>query len=123
MVSATKCHSKTSLAHQVDVTQRTLTQSAFVFWTQIEEQVEDVGDPFAPPPSPVPGHLRNETGPEARVLGYFSAAGATQATVCIDARTDPGSPLVPFRNTDNPCARKEVSFQVPSCWAFSSRQN
>jgi hypothetical protein len=115
--------SKTSLAYQVDVTQRTLTQSAFAFWTQIEEQVEDVGDPFAPPPSPVRGNLRNETNPEARVLGYFSAAGATQATVCIDARTDPGAPLVPFRDADDPCAREEVSFQVPSYWTCSSRQN
>lgn len=118
-----EAESKTSLAYQVDVTQRTLTQSAFAFWTQIEEQVEDIGDPFAPPPSPVRGNLRNETNPEARVLGYFSAAGATQATVCISARTDPEAPVFPFRDSDNPCAREAVSFQVPSYWTCSTRQN
>jgi len=114
---------KTALAYQVDVTQRTLTPGAFAFWTQIEEQVEDVGDPFAPPPSPVRGNLRNETTPEERVLGYFSAAGATRATVCINARTDPEAPNVPFRDSDNPCAREEVSFQRPAYWTCSTRQN
>ena len=114
---------ETSLAYQVDVTQETLTQNAFAFWTKIEEQVENVGDPFAPPPSPVRGNLRNETNPEERILGFFRAVGATRATVCINARTDPEAPLVPFRDSDNPCARKEVSFDRPGYWTCSTRQN
>jgi len=114
---------KTSLAYQVDVKQETLTQDAFAFWTKIEEQVEDIGDPFAPPPSPVSGNLRNETTPQKRVLGFFRAVGSTDATVCINSQTDPEAPLVPFRDSDNPCDREEVSFQRPEYWTCTSRQN
>lgn len=114
---------KTSLAYQVDVRQQTITRDAFDFWKTVETQVEQTGNTFAPPPSPVRGNIVNATNSEHQPLGFFSAAGQTVATVCIHARDFPEAPFTPIGRQDNTCNGGEVGFQRPAFWKCSVHRN
>ena len=113
---------KTSLGEQVDIRQQTLTADAFAFWKAIEEQVENTGNTFAPPPSPIQSNLRNLTNPNEPALGFFTAVGQTEATTCVDARDFPEAPFPATGGEDDTCDGPRVSFRRPQFWECSPNQ-
>lgn len=114
---------KTSLGYQVDVRQQTLTTDAFAFWEAIKEQIENTGDTFAPPPSPIRSNIRNLTDPSFAALGFFTAVGQTEATVCVNPRDFPEAPFPGTGREDDTCNGPRVSFQRPPYWVCSSATN
>lgn len=109
--------------NQVDVQQRTITEQAHDFWTKVEEQVENTGDPFSAPPAPIRGNVvRIEDSSEA-ALGYFEVAGASsRATACVQ-QSDVSAAPTPTDLPTNGCPVRGVTFDAPSFWTCSSSRN
>ncbi len=66
-----------------------LTQPAYKFWSLIDEQINQTGGVFDPPPSKIQGNLYMVNSPEQRVLGYFGASPVQKIPVLIDRRDTP----------------------------------
>ena len=54
--------------------QQSLTESAYKFWTTLNEQVSNTGGIFDKPPATVPGNIINVTNPKDQALGFFGAS-------------------------------------------------
>ena len=58
----------------VAIYQQSLTESAYKFWTTLNEQVSNTGGIFDKPPATVPGNIINVTNPKDQALGFFGAS-------------------------------------------------
>jgi hypothetical protein len=67
----------------IEVTQLSLSQQAFRFWRQIQQQQESVGSIFDPPPALIRGNIYKVGDPDEVVLGYFSASSVRRDNVMI----------------------------------------
>jgi len=115
---------KTILAYQVDVRQLTLTPDAYAFWTVIETQVENIGDPFTPPPTPVPTNIRAVDDTGAKPRGYFAAVGASsQHTVCVRTADDPRALRFQVPESDLRCNGPTATSRPPDFWTCTTTVN
>lgn len=115
---------KTILAYQVNVRQLTLTPEAYEFWKIIETQVENIGDPFTPPPTPVPTNIRAMQKTGAKPRGYFAAVGASsQHTVCVRTGDDPRAPRFQVPETDLRCNGPTATSRPPDFWTCTVTVN
>jgi len=108
-----------SFLHQVDVQQRAITQEAHAFWSKVQTQIENAGDPFSPPPAPIRGNVVRAQDSTNFALGYFEVAGTAQRqTVCFAQADVEGAPTPPPAQEDV-CRRRNVSETPPSYWTCS----
>ncbi|MEO0332859.1 MAG: DUF4249 domain-containing protein, partial [Bacteroidota bacterium] len=79
------------------VRQFSLTEQAFNFWSDIEEQRDSDGSLFDPPPSRVLGNIVREDDPDDAVLGFFQVSAVTEKRFFIDRTEVPIEPGGPVR--------------------------
>jgi Domain of unknown function (DUF4249) len=79
--------------HFIEVTQYSLSKSAFTFWNLYEEQRKRVGSIFDPQAAPIEGNLTNTNDETDIALGYFSVSAVSKKklTIPVDqaVRTNP----------------------------------
>ncbi|MEM8967109.1 MAG: DUF4249 domain-containing protein [Bacteroidota bacterium] len=81
------------------VRQFSLTEQAFNFWNDIEEQRDSDGSLFDPPPSRILGNIVREDDPDDAVLGFFQVSAVTEKRFFInrtEVPTEPGGPVRGF---------------------------
>lgn len=97
------------------VEQYSLTERAFNFWSDIEEQRNSDGSLFDPPPSQIIGNMIREDDPNEIVLGYFQVSAVTEKRFFItraEVPREPGGPVGGFGSCVEPV--EEVPGGVPS---------
>lgn len=60
------------------VRQLSLTEEAFEYYQKINDNIIDKGGLYETQPQQIQGNLINETNPDKRVLGFFSASGVSE---------------------------------------------
>ncbi|MGB3589937.1 MAG: DUF4249 domain-containing protein [Tunicatimonas sp.] len=81
------------------VEQFSLSERAFNFWNDVEEQRNIDGSLFDPPPSQIIGNIVRDDDPEEIALGYFQVSAVTQKRFFItrgEVPIDPGGPVGGF---------------------------
>ena len=66
------------------VNQYGLSQDAYMFWSQVDRQLNNVGSIFDPTPTRITGNVYNVDDPEELVLGYFGAHGVTSKRIFLE---------------------------------------
>ena len=74
------------------VRQYSLTERAYAYWQNVQEQVENGGGIFDPPPSPLVGNLYNVDDDRETVLGYFRASAVAERRIFVLRSEVPVSP-------------------------------
>ena len=74
------------------VRQHALTERAYTYWQNVQQQVESVGGIFDPPPSPLVGNMYNVDDDRETVLGYFQASSLTEKRIFVSRSEVPSSP-------------------------------
>lgn len=74
------------------VKQYALTERAYQFWENVQEQQENSGSVFAPPPSPIPGNMFNVNDDTELVLGYFQVSSLTEKRLFVNRSDIPPGP-------------------------------
>ncbi|WPP48438.1 DUF4249 domain-containing protein [Catalinimonas niigatensis] len=74
------------------VKQYGLSERAYNFWENVQEQQENSGSVFAPPPAPIPGNVYNVNDDTEPVLGYFQASSVTEKRVFVSRSEIPPGP-------------------------------
>lgn len=75
--------------------QLSMTEAAYDFWEDVQEQKERSGSIFDPAPSKVTGNVYNVSNGEEDVLGYFGVYGSREVRVFV--------PGVPMPDSFNSC--------------------
>jgi hypothetical protein len=70
--------------HYVEVKQMSISQEAYLFWQQYEEQKTRTGSIFDPLPSTIIGNIVNEKNDKDFALGFFGVAGVTTKRLKAD---------------------------------------
>ena len=70
--------------HYVEVKQMAISQEAYLFWQQYEEQKSRTGSIFDPLPSTIIGNIVNEQNDKDFALGFFGVSGVTSKRLVID---------------------------------------
>jgi len=81
------------------VKQYSLTERAFNFWSDIEEQRNISGSLLDPPPTRIFGNIVRDDDPDETVLGYFQVSAVTKKRIFIerdDVPVEPGGPVQAF---------------------------
>ena len=60
--------------HYFSVSQRSITEQAYEYWSRVLEVTNQEGTVFDKPPAAVPGNLQNISDPKELILGYFELA-------------------------------------------------
>jgi len=68
----------------VRVKQFSITENAFDYWKAINDQRENTGSIFDPPPTIIKGNLINKNNPDELILGFFEASSVTNSSVMIN---------------------------------------
>ena len=74
------------------VQQYSLSERAYTFWENVQEQQENAGSVFAPPPSPIPGNMSRVDDDRELVLGYFQVSAVTENRVFVTRSEVPAGP-------------------------------
>ena len=74
------------------VQQYSLTERAYTYWQNVQEQVENGGSIFDPPPSPLIGNVYNVNDDRETVLGYFRASAVAERRIFVLRSDVPPSP-------------------------------
>ncbi len=74
------------------VRQYAITEQAYRFWANVQQQQIDGGSVFAPPPAPIPGNVRSVTNDRERVLGYFQVSAVTEKRIFVRRGEIPPGP-------------------------------
>ncbi len=74
------------------VRQYALSERAYTFWENVQDQQENSGSVFAPPPSPIPGNMYNVNDDTELVLGYFQASSVAEKRVFVNRAEIPPGP-------------------------------
>lgn len=70
------------------VSQFSLSEDAYRFWTTVKEQNSNQGGLYNTQPYQVRGNLQNTNNPEEPVLGYFTVAGESKKRIFVDPPTE-----------------------------------
>ena len=104
--------------NQVDVRQLTLTEEAYDFWSRVEQQTEDIDDPFSAPPGPIRGNVIPVQDTVEQALGYFEVAGASEPEpTCFRQSDFEDAPSTSFPGFGCPTGGQ---FERPDYWVCSS---
>ncbi len=74
------------------VQQYSMTERAYRFWANVQQQQTDGGSVFAPPPAPIPGNITNASDDRERVLGYFQVSAVTEKRIFVNRGQVPPGP-------------------------------
>lgn len=74
------------------VKQYSMTERAYRFWANVQQQQTDGGSVFAPPPAPIPGNMTNADDDRERVLGYFQVSAVTEKRIFVNRGQVPPGP-------------------------------
>lgn len=74
------------------VRQYSMTERAYRFWSNVQQQQTDGGSVFAPPPAPIPGNMTNATDDRERILGYFQVSAVTEKRIFVNRGQVPPGP-------------------------------
>lgn len=100
-------------SYAAKVRQLSLTAEAFAFWELIQQQVQQSGTIFAPPPDRIRGNVENLDDPERFALGYFGASAVSMKRDCFEIADFEERPIfVPMVPTV--CPPNEIP--KPSYW-------
>ena len=83
----------------VEVQQFSLSPKAYEYYRVLDDIVDNSGGLNAPPPAALIGNLFNPNDVEEFVVGRFTAAASSMASVFIDRRGVNENPIEPFRST------------------------
>ncbi len=75
-----------TMRYSIIVYQYTLDEREYIFWKNLEESNEQLGDLFDKQPAKVIGNMSNVSNPGDPVLGYFSASGARNQRIFVSPR-------------------------------------
>lgn len=97
--------------HYVEIYQYSLSQPAYQFWKNFEEQQTRTGSIFDPLPASIQGNIYNVKDPTEIVLGYFEASGVQRKKYILDNTNDPdlglklplNDPFIGRINAEGPC--------------------
>ncbi|MFK7934147.1 MAG: DUF4249 domain-containing protein [Saprospiraceae bacterium] len=78
------------------VYQKSITEDAHRYWSQVDQIVNQVGSIFDVPPAPVRGNIFNTEDRDEIVLGYFEVSSADTLRITTDAR------FIPFEQRGRP---------------------
>ncbi len=78
------------LAASFFVSQKSLTESSYTYWTRVRQVVTGTGTIFDTPPAAIPGNLHCISDPGEQILGNFSAVDEKTEVVFV-TRADLGS--------------------------------
>ena len=80
---------KVSVRYSILVQQRSISQEAYEFWSQLKKSTESLGGLFDPMPSQVLGNLYSASDASEPVLGYFSGGEVSSKRIFIRLRELP----------------------------------
>lgn len=74
-----------TLRYALHVRQLSMGEKEYNFWKNLKESTEELGNLFDKQPATAIGNLSNVNDPNELVLGFFSASGAQEKIVFVDA--------------------------------------
>ncbi len=77
----------------LEVSQFLITEKAYLFWQNLNAQVNLKGGVFDSPPAAVPGNIKNVQDSNEQVLGFFSAAGLSKKMIYVARDYIPLAPI------------------------------
>jgi len=80
---------KISYLYSMELYQMSISQEAYIYWSALKKNTEEIGGIFAPQPSEMHGNIHCMTDPGIKVLGYISA-GTLAAKRIFASRQDIG---------------------------------
>ena len=95
---------KLQIRYSLLIRQQSLTERAYRFWQNVQEQQTLTGSVFDPPPAPIPGNLYSTNNEQEVVLGYFSATGVAEKRIFVsrsEVPVDPGGPPGQYPECDD----------------------
>ena len=72
-----------SVCYQPKVTQMRISEEAYRYWEQLDQNGKDVGGLYSPEPSEMRGNVSNVNDPYELVLGYVGVMSVTHATFYV----------------------------------------
>ncbi|MEQ9438179.1 MAG: DUF4249 domain-containing protein [Cyclobacteriaceae bacterium] len=84
--------------------QYSLSERAYTFWENVEEQRNSDGSVFDPPPARIIGNMTNVNDPSETVLGYFQVSAVTEKRFFItrgEIPSNPGGPVGGFEDCNS----------------------
>jgi len=116
------------IRHFFNVTQYTMSESAYQYWKKVQLLTQRTGSLFDPPPALVRGNMVNVNDPTETVYGYFEVPAARLNRIYVDRGFIPvditncdWSPFYyagnPYSYCTNPFAIKGSTIERPS-WFF-----
>ena len=88
---------KIEAKYRVFVRQYALTSAAFMFWSNLKKNTEQLGSIFDALPSEIPGNIRCVTNPSEQVVGYISVCTVQTKILFINNRQLPSwTPNYPY---------------------------
>lgn len=86
--------------YRIKVQLEAMSENAYNYWHNIQQNSEGQGSIFAPTPSEMASNIHSITDPDIQVMGYLNAAVQTDATMYYDNRVEgyykPGFPFERF---------------------------
>jgi hypothetical protein len=73
--------------HYIEISQYSLTKSAYQFWVKFEEQRQRNGSLFDPLPASIEGNVHLEDDPNTVALGYFGSSAVNKQRLVIPGDT------------------------------------
>ena len=73
-----------SVLYRLDVRLEAMTEEAYLYWKNIEDNSQNQGTIFSPTPSQMAGNIRCLSDPDLPVLGYIGAARQAEARMYYD---------------------------------------
>jgi hypothetical protein len=73
--------------HYIEISQYSLTKSAYQFWVKFEEQRKRSGSLFDPLPASIEGNVHQEDDAQILALGYFGASAVSKRRLVIPGDT------------------------------------
>jgi len=72
-----------AFGHSVEVTQYALTKEAYDYWKKIEDQQNNVGSVFDPPPAQITGNLNYDDNQNSPAIGFFEVSSVKKKRIFI----------------------------------------
>ncbi len=109
--------------YSVEVSQYTLSESAYIYWNEIEKLHEETGSLYTRQPYQVKGNLKNTGDTDEVVLGYFMAAGVAKKRIFVNRPSlifnyNECNPLINLLDVINP---NEIKYPVFAMQAGADR--
>lgn len=79
-----------SIRYSLLTSQYSLSKEAYIFWKNVKEQNENLGNLYTKQPFQIRGNLYNVNNGSEPVLGYFTVAGKSEKRIFVDR---PGHPV------------------------------